>query len=611
MESAARIRRPAMGERAAKQFGRAIRAVGNVNSDRVSDGQLLRRYADEGNQAAFATLFHRHAGMVLGVCRRSLPTAQDAEDACQATFLVLAAKAKAGRWQASVANWLYTTARRVARNARVATGRRTRREAVAAQATVSGVVDPLDAMTGRELLAILDEEIGNLPPRYRGALVLCYLEGLSRDEAAARLGIPVGTLKTRLERGRRRLSDALSSRGCALGSCLLALTAVSSVTASARALDATIAALAGSPPVAVAALVSGASVNSSKYAALFVVLAVAGALVTALAAGIAAGPPVAEPVAKGPPEPGRPIGGLRLGPKLDDVELIKILHKRWENQQAAITNVHFKARLFRYTDSDPVNLTGADFDKLVAGAAKNEKLHDGLFGRLPKAGWAGGNAGWPVEVWVDRDRVRNDWLATFDEGAKPTKMTVLDGPNEIRYESKLGQATIYPNPSGVEVIDARHLVWLPRGMSLNPKTVRVAARSDDVVTLADEYKSITADPKTGFVWSCVAFDRSKRGPIYRVFQCQPTELHGGVYVPRVTGTMQLTPDGAVTICDLLVVESVEANVEAGAERFRVTVPLDTTIVDFRKDRKNSRITFAARDSADVIREAERMPASDN
>jgi RNA polymerase sigma factor (sigma-70 family) len=107
-----------------------------------------------------------------------------------------------------VANWLYLTARRVAQNARVAAARRLCREKSAA---VPEAVQPVDRMTGRELLAVLDEELDKLPPRYREPLVLCYLEGLTRDEAAARLGVPPGTLRSQLGRGRRRLGNALTN----------------------------------------------------------------------------------------------------------------------------------------------------------------------------------------------------------------------------------------------------------------------------------------------------------------------------------------------------------------------------------------------------------------
>src|SRR5262245_7216294 len=162
----------------------------------ATDRELLMGYAN-GDEAAFAALVTRHSALVLGVCRRALPTVQDAEDAAQATFLVLARKAKSINWQASIANWLYTTARQIADRALRAVQRRTHRES---HATRIAVMSPLDQMTGREVFAALDEELDRLPPRYREPLVLCYLEGLTRDEAAARLGVRPLTIKTQLDR---------------------------------------------------------------------------------------------------------------------------------------------------------------------------------------------------------------------------------------------------------------------------------------------------------------------------------------------------------------------------------------------------------------------------
>jgi RNA polymerase sigma factor (sigma-70 family) len=170
---------------------RAIQTAVRADCSAASDQELLRRFAEGGDQEAFAALMRRHGGMVLGACRRALPGAQDAEDACQATFLVLARKAGAQRWQPSVANWLYATARKVAANARLAAQRRARREG---RAAVPEAREPVDQVSGRELLQALDEELGRLRPRYREPLVLCYLEGLTREEAAARLSVPPSTL---------------------------------------------------------------------------------------------------------------------------------------------------------------------------------------------------------------------------------------------------------------------------------------------------------------------------------------------------------------------------------------------------------------------------------
>jgi DNA-directed RNA polymerase specialized sigma24 family protein len=95
-----------------------MRSAARAGSSGMSDSDLLLRFAERNDQAAFAALVRRHGGMVLGVCRRALPNLQDAEDACQATFVILARKARShNRWEASVANWLYTTAGKVSSNA--------------------------------------------------------------------------------------------------------------------------------------------------------------------------------------------------------------------------------------------------------------------------------------------------------------------------------------------------------------------------------------------------------------------------------------------------------------------------------------------------------------
>jgi RNA polymerase sigma factor (sigma-70 family) len=280
-------------------LGKAIRSAVGGEAAGQSDRELLRRFAEQGDQPAFAALFRRHSGMVLGVCRRALASEQDAEDACQATFLVLSRKAGSGRWQQSVANWLYLTARRVARNARVTAARRSRREMSAA---VPEAVQPVDRMTGRELLDLLDVELDGLPPSYREPLVLCYLEGLTRDEAATSLGVPVSTVKIRLERGRKRLGDALTKRGCVLGAGLLALAATSPAGASPlRLAEKVLATATGTPPVAVAKLAEGVAVNGLSKKALFLTLVLLAACVAGGgSAALPPPPPAADATAKQP-----------------------------------------------------------------------------------------------------------------------------------------------------------------------------------------------------------------------------------------------------------------------------------------------------------------------
>ncbi len=216
-----------MTMRVAAVLARALQRARGPAS--CSDRDLLRRYAATGEQAAFAAVVDRHAAMVLGVCRRLLPSQADAEDACQAVFLLLCQKAKSLPWRASVASWLYSAARKVAHNARLSSSRRARRERAASKPES---VAPTDRLTGQELVGVLDEELERLPQRYREPLVLCYLEGLTRDEAADRLRIPQATLKSQLERGRKKLAEALAARGCAFGILLLAMAATSLARAS-------------------------------------------------------------------------------------------------------------------------------------------------------------------------------------------------------------------------------------------------------------------------------------------------------------------------------------------------------------------------------------------
>jgi RNA polymerase sigma-70 factor (ECF subfamily) len=189
----------------------------------VSDGALLERFVASKDEAAFELLVRRHGPMVFGVCRRVLRHEQDAEDAFQATFLVLAHKAGAVRPREAVGHWLYGVAYRTALKARTAAARRRRREQMAPHAA-SPVVAA--AESSDDWRSLLDEAVQALPGKYRTPVVLCELEGLSRKEVAARLTIPQGTLSSRLAAARQLLARRLARRGvtvpaAALGAALV------------------------------------------------------------------------------------------------------------------------------------------------------------------------------------------------------------------------------------------------------------------------------------------------------------------------------------------------------------------------------------------------------
>jgi RNA polymerase sigma factor (sigma-70 family) len=182
-----------------------------------TDRDLLRRFVTAGDRQAFAALVRRHGPLVLGVCRRVLRHEQDAEDAFQATFLVLARKAGSIRDGAALVSWLYGVAQRTARDAKRAAGRRRAHEA-RAQAVVPP--DPAWQATWREVQTVLDDEIGRLPDRLRAPFLLCHLEGHSRAEAARQLGLAEGTVWSRLAQARKLLRGRLARRGITLSAVL-------------------------------------------------------------------------------------------------------------------------------------------------------------------------------------------------------------------------------------------------------------------------------------------------------------------------------------------------------------------------------------------------------
>jgi phosphate transport system substrate-binding protein len=297
-----------------------------ASGDAAPDALLLERFTRERDEGAFATLVARHGPLVLGVCRRLLADRHAAEDAFQATFLVLARRAESLRDPAGLPGWLHAVAVRVAlRGRRSARRRRTVQPPADAPEPASAHPTPLAELTVSELLTALDEEVSRLPEAYRLPVILCALQGHSQEEAARRLGWTTGSVRGRLQRGRKRLHARLARRGFTLSAVLDAAEVVRAAgTAPPRALAAATARAAllfatnasppaGSVPARVTALAQGVLTTMlctrMQFAALAALVCTAAALVAGLA-GRSAWATAPAPLAKGePPGPARAVPG--------------------------------------------------------------------------------------------------------------------------------------------------------------------------------------------------------------------------------------------------------------------------------------------------------------
>jgi RNA polymerase sigma factor (sigma-70 family) len=363
---------------ALRQF-RALFSVGAFGA--LTDGQLLERFAmghGEAAELAFAALVERHGPMVLRVCRAVLRDEHDAEDAFQATFLVLVRRTGSLWVSDSLGPWLYGVAQRVACSARAAEARRRRHEQKAAELAPAR---PAGARGDADLERSLHEEIGRLPERYRAPVVLCLLEGLTHEQAARHLGWPSGTLKSRLAHGRERLRSRLVRRGLTPAVALSAATlversaraavpaALAKVTARAALRLATGRASAGAVPAAVDALALGVKRGQPMIKACLATVAVL-AVGAVGALGFSPEPPAGRAVAgveflfidiqpkgnhrlvddfsslEGNNLAGVPLGAHKLGgtPFLIGERLIRVRGENAPNPPAAVEGVAIGAR---------------------------------------------------------------------------------------------------------------------------------------------------------------------------------------------------------------------------------------------------------------------------
>jgi RNA polymerase sigma factor (sigma-70 family) len=383
------------------------------------DAQLLDRFVRVREEAAFAALLQRHAGMVLRVCRRVLHDAHDAEDAFQATFLLLARKAGSIRKRDSVASWLHGVAFRLAAKLRDQRSSRRLRDRHAAQPRQT---PPDLEVAWAEFRAVLDEEIAALPEKYRGPLVLCYLEGLTHEEAARRLGWPLGTVRGRVARARDRLRDRLARRGLALSALPFAL-----LLAAGESHSAPPAALLDATLTAAVRFATGATPAAALVSARAAELANGGlramtpgplryALLLVLALGLAAAGSAALLPGRRPPEPPPPVPHADPNPaaKKPDADGAEPL------PAGAVARLGTN-RLWVPGVMD-LRVVFAPDGKLVATPARGGiiRLWDVATGKL--AGEVGPPDGKPNNVL--------SWRATFSPDGKT--LAVLESPSRVR-----------------------------------------------------------------------------------------------------------------------------------------------------------------------------------
>jgi RNA polymerase sigma factor (sigma-70 family) len=209
-----------VGGQVRKIMSQVPRIIGRQGGSTLTDAQLLEAFVSRRDEASFEVLVWRHAAMVQNLCQRVLRDAHEAEDAFQATFLVFARKAGSIGNRDALGGWLYKVASRVAFRLRAKGAKRDARQQPVDDVPAEETADNLP---WRDLRPILDEEINRLPEKYRAAVVLCYLEGHTNEEAAAQLGCPKGTVVSRLARGRERLRGRLTRRGVTLSALAMAV----------------------------------------------------------------------------------------------------------------------------------------------------------------------------------------------------------------------------------------------------------------------------------------------------------------------------------------------------------------------------------------------------
>jgi RNA polymerase sigma factor (sigma-70 family) len=342
-----------------------LRRLGRPSSADRTDEELLEAFTLRQDEGAFAVLLHRYSPLVMSVCRRSLGHHQDAEDAFQATFLVLARKASSIHRPGALASFLHGVSQRIALDVRRSAVRQREREQRGARGEATL---PPEDLSWREVQALLDEEVEALPDIYREAFVLCCMQGLSKPEAARQLGLKEGTLASRLARARQRLQERLQKRGVTLSTLMAALDLTSrgsqvgvatvETTAAWAVAFAAGACSSSAVPARVASLADGVSATMlfSKTRIITALVLLVGLLAAGaglLFASLPAPPPVAKdtPAAKKDVSNAAEVRGRVVGPDGNPVKGAKVYQVVWRriDHQQGIAPA---PKLLAQTDSD-------------------------------------------------------------------------------------------------------------------------------------------------------------------------------------------------------------------------------------------------------------------
>jgi RNA polymerase sigma factor (sigma-70 family) len=304
----------------------------SARRDATPDGDLLRRVARCRDSEALAELVRRHAGLVWGVCHRRLRHEVDAEDAFQATFLALARQAARLDANRPLVGWLHTVADRVARKAQA---RAIKRAAMEMPSEPPSVADVPAEAGSREFFTAVDAEIAHLPRILREPLILCCVEGQTRDEAACALGCSVFAVKARLERGRRLLRRALERRGVALPAAFLAI-GIGTGPVQAALREKAVASALGRPSSAVAELAAGSGIFGLKLGLILVLVGAVGLVALEFGQSNPKDSPPAKDAASSTAkkEEGRPDAD-RLGDPLPDAALLRLGTERFRHPGSA------------------------------------------------------------------------------------------------------------------------------------------------------------------------------------------------------------------------------------------------------------------------------------